>query len=388
MQTRASAASSRLEQILLRGYPVIALVLLAESFLNMLSQRAFLTTVSDIYAVVLFLSVLVGFVGYWRFEYLTFSIRVFPILIFLGIFLWPSFIEVSKLPNDSFQPWIWWLLGIGAVASALAFPFAWSLAYIFLASISWLVLHTFREWGFADLARSFQDSSYLFLISLCLIAVIGLLRNAARDADIANTEAISRAIELARLEALDRERGRLDALVHDRVLNALLAAAKASSKKDRLAAATLADQAILALTSAKSVASQVGVVNPAGLFQALQQAAERLTAKIEISIQSASLLEIPSEVATAITEATLQALDNAIRHADASKIQLELSAREDLGLLVRIRDDGKGFRPSRISKNRLGIQTSIIQRAKSVNARASVNSEPGRGTEVILEWQH
>lgn len=387
MLTKASAASSRLELILLRGYPFIALVLLVESFLNMLSQREFLTSASDIFAGTLLLSVLFGLLGFFRFEFFVLSVRAFSILVFLGIFLWPSFINLEQLPIGSFQPWIWWLLGIGAVASALAFSFVWSVAYITLMSVSWLIVHNLKEWGSAELGRSFQDSSYLFLISLSLIAVISLLRNAARDADAANTDAISRAIELARLEALDRERSRLDALVHDKVLNALLAAAKASSKKDRLAAAELAEQAIVALSTAKNTAGQVGVVNPAGLFQALQQAAQRLTSKVVIDIQSASLLEIPSEVAIAITEATLQALDNSIRHADAKSIHLELSARQDLGLQVRIRDDGKGFRPSRISKNRLGIQTSIIQRARSVNARALVNSEPGRGTEVILEWQ-
>lgn len=213
-----------------------------------------------------------------------------------------------------------------------------------------------------------------------------MLRRAAISTDAANTEAIKRAIDLAKIEALDRERARVDALVHDRVLNALLTAAKARTRKEQKAAALLASEALSVLDSSDALGSE-DPVNASGLFQALETAAVRLGRDVKIEVKSSSLLEIPSEVAVALTEATLQALDNAIRHSSASEVRLTMSASALAGVEISVTDDGKGFRLARVPKNRIGIETSIIQRAILVGARANIDSEPGNGTRVKLEWR-
>jgi signal transduction histidine kinase len=51
-----------------------------------------------------------------------------------------------------------------------------------------------------------------------------------------------------------------------------------------------------------------------------------------------------------------------------------------------VKDNGRGFRPSRIPKNRLGLKLSIIGRMKSVGGRVFIDSSPGKGTNVIIEW--
>jgi signal transduction histidine kinase len=51
-----------------------------------------------------------------------------------------------------------------------------------------------------------------------------------------------------------------------------------------------------------------------------------------------------------------------------------------------VKDNGKGFRPSRIPKNRLGLKLSIIGRMKSVDGRVFIDSKIGVGTNVVIEW--
>jgi signal transduction histidine kinase len=49
-------------------------------------------------------------------------------------------------------------------------------------------------------------------------------------------------------------------------------------------------------------------------------------------------------------------------------------------------DDGRGFNPERLPKDRLGIRTSIEARMRLVGGVASVISKPGAGTTVELRW--
>ena len=90
-------------------------------------------------------------------------------------------------------------------------------------------------------------------------------------------------------------------------------------------------------------------------------------------------------VELAITEATLQALDNSIQHSKAQAISL-LLASDGKGVKFVVRDDGAGFRPDRVSKDRIGISTSILFRMDSVRGVAEIESAPGKGTTVTLRW--
>jgi signal transduction histidine kinase len=55
-------------------------------------------------------------------------------------------------------------------------------------------------------------------------------------------------------------------------------------------------------------------------------------------------------------------------------------------LKIVLKDNGKGFRPNRVPKGRLGIRNSIVGRVQSVGGTAYIVSSPGQGATVILEW--
>ena len=80
-----------------------------------------------------------------------------------------------------------------------------------------------------------------------------------------------------------------------------------------------------------------------------------------------------------------EALNNALKHARAKKIDIALQMSNG-GVLLTIRDDGSGFDPAdpQIRSKRLGL-TSMQERAEAVNGTLTIRSEPGHGTQVSLE---
>jgi signal transduction histidine kinase len=80
-----------------------------------------------------------------------------------------------------------------------------------------------------------------------------------------------------------------------------------------------------------------------------------------------------------------EAINNAIRHADAEHVRLRLGG-EDGRLVLEVADDGGGFDPRApdLRSRRLGL-TSMEERARRLRGRLEIESAPGSGTTVRLE---
>jgi signal transduction histidine kinase len=80
-----------------------------------------------------------------------------------------------------------------------------------------------------------------------------------------------------------------------------------------------------------------------------------------------------------------EALNNALTHATATRIDVTLEARDPDWLNIRIADNGAGFKPWEVSHTPSGLGLSMIsERAKSVGGQAEINSTPGAGTTVSI----
>jgi signal transduction histidine kinase len=79
-----------------------------------------------------------------------------------------------------------------------------------------------------------------------------------------------------------------------------------------------------------------------------------------------------------------EALQNALRHAEASNVNVRLGA-DDGELRLEVEDDGSGFDPSdpELRSRRLGL-TSMEERAERLHGRLEIDSTPGTGTSVRL----
>lgn len=382
----ASAASVRLETMFSRIYSSVLAVLQVEVILNVVFQAQFLGFGNSWVAALTTIPIVGMVFRSWRRG----SLGLWPYLhgglVVIVIWSWPALVvDPTQLP-EGFQAWIWWLVGTATISMGVVNPRWLGWVYLVVASASWFLLDTSIYGGSEAWDVALQDSIYVFLLGGVVSSLVRLTRDAAKRADDANSIAIARAVEQAQTDAVERERQRIDALVHDRVLNTLLVAAKANSEADYQAASTAAAEAVASLEAAVTEPESAAGVTTLGLYRSLRKAALRASEQIEVEIVSAGLEELPAEIAQSVTEATLQAIDNALRHSEASEIRLVLGSQEVSGILVQVIDNGKGFNPERLPKDRLGVRTSIQARMISLGGQAKISSEVGNGTTVELRW--
>ena len=380
----ASIASSRLETLIRRISGFVHLVLAIEVSVNGFTQ-VYQKDGSGSWLLALYLAVSAGtLISLWFGKG-----KLWPILYALAVFLILALTPLAGFGEYEFssngRPWIWWALGFAVILFAVFTKiYQWSL-FLALVSVTWILveIHLF---GQTRILQATLDSAYFIVYCFALMSLVSLVRQGARGVDEANSDVIQSSLQQARVEAIERERQRVDALVHDQVLHTLLLAARAATKEDQLAASDSARQAIASLTRAKAEESSGQTVTISGLFRAVQSAALQLDARVKVMTRGSSSETLPPEVAQALTEATLQALDNAIQHSKAESIQLFL-ASEDGKVEVQVVDDGIGFRPERVPRNRIGIGTSIVFRLTSIGGQARISSEPGKGTTITLRWE-
>ena len=382
----SSAASIRLETMFSRTYSTVLAVLHLEVIANALFQSQYLglgkwwvlTYVSVPIIGMVLHSWLRGSLGFWPY--------VHGATVLLAMWRWPALVVDPTLLPDNFQAWIWWMVGTATISMGIANPRWLGWVYLVVASASWFILDTSVYGGSDDWDIAMQNSVYVFLLGGAVASLVRLSREGAIRADEANSVAIANAVEQAQVDAIERERQRIDALVHDRVLNTLLVAAKASSEAEQKAAAVAATQAIASLESALAEQDAEINVTVLGLYRSLRKAALRASNDISVEIFSAGLDEVPADIAQTVTEATLQAIDNALRHSNGDQIQLLLGQPDAKGIFVQVIDNGKGFNPERLPKDRLGVRSSIQARMSSVGGQASISSIIGNGTTVELRW--
>jgi signal transduction histidine kinase len=290
----------------------------------------------------------------------------------------------TELP-EGFYPWAWWGVGLAAVAAFAGLPPVRAIIFYVVLNIFWFVARFFPAYGAVDLWLNIQDTLLTFLFATLLASLILVTRYEASKVDEASAAALEAAAQQARVEAEIYEKARLDALVHDKVLTTLLLASKAQTPEEQKAVADLAVTAITKLNEAQRDLS-TETVSGSSFLSALEKIGRGQAADLVVTVTDQYALEIPEPAAQALTEAMLQAIVNSQQHAgsNASR-ELHLKTSRS-GLKIVIKDDGRGFRLSRVPKSRLGVRTSIIRRVELVGGRAFVDSKPGAGATIILEW--
>lgn len=79
-------------------------------------------------------------------------------------------------------------------------------------------------------------------------------------------------------------------------------------------------------------------------------------------------------------------VNNALKHANASKINVQLVQEQDR-ISFTVYDDGCGFDPKAIDRTKSGGLNNIESRVISFNGRLDILSEPGKGTEISVEFK-
>ena len=121
-------------------------------------------------------------------------------------------------------------------------------------------------------------------------------------------------------------------------------------------------------------------------FLDLRPALEHIVAEFPaggpaIELELTGDTRLPGALAGNVLHVVREALANAIRHADATRVLVRSSAGAD-GLGITVEDDGRGFDPDSPSSG-LGMGD-MRERAAWCEGRLHVRSAPGRGTEIRL----
>jgi PAS domain S-box-containing protein len=122
----------------------------------------------------------------------------------------------------------------------------------------------------------------------------------------------------------------------------------------------------------------------------LHSALHRLVTQMRSTADTVLVYEIkgiayplPAEVENNLLRIGQEALTNAIKHANAGEIRVEL-AFENLQCSLQIKDDGKGFGVGSIpSVGGFGL-LGISERAERIGAQLTIYSQPGQGTEITI----
>jgi signal transduction histidine kinase len=223
-----------------------------------------------------------------------------------------------------------------------------------------------------------------------------LIRLLAAHAAIAITNA--RLYEQSRELSVVAERNRLALDLHDAVsqkLFALVLAAEAAGtllERDAAAAGVQVRKLRgLAQEALEELRSLVFELRPPdlekdGLCGALRKHVEVLRRLQQREIELELDDDLPPEPTRdrEVLRIAQEALQNALRHADAEHVTVRLS--DGAGRLVlEVRDDGAGFDPAApgLRSRRLGL-TSMEERARAIGGELEIDSAPGEGATVRL----
>ena len=214
----------------------------------------------------------------------------------------------------------------------------------------------------------------------------------------ANMQLIKQAEALEHL-TLTRERNRLARDLHDTLAHTLsgmavnLKAIKIVVPADQAEVQKMLDHSLLAARKGLNDTRRAlrdlrpTQLEDMGLYGALHRILETTAERGELRL----ILQLPDRIPTmlpdteqAIYRIAQEALENIVRHANASKIQFKLEFPAEGGLLMEITDDGVGINPAaQVEQDHYGIR-GMQERAVSIGAILQVFPSDSGGTIVSL----
>jgi len=207
-------------------------------------------------------------------------------------------------------------------------------------------------------------------------------------------------------EASERERTKIAGDLHDGVVQnlagmALMLSAEASMLKAKgNGTANGTDALVELLDQSASDAREamkdlrtliIDLAPPTLRREGLQAALLEVLAEIKRNGTNTHLdlppnLRLRKDRAALIFRVAQEVLRNVAAHAQAKNVTVELST-EDGAAVLSIQDDGKGFSEADVARRRaeghLGT-SAIVDRAEEAGGTLTIDSEPGRGTLVVL----
>jgi nitrate/nitrite-specific signal transduction histidine kinase len=107
--------------------------------------------------------------------------------------------------------------------------------------------------------------------------------------------------------------------------------------------------------------------------------------RVPVSLVIQGDCELTHEVKIVFYRVAQEALNNIAKHSGARQVDIHLECQPGQ-LNLCIKDDGLGFEPDSLPPGHMGIAI-MRERANSIRASLKIESQPGQGTTVELDWR-
>ncbi len=380
-------ALDRIDGLLARMFAAAALLLSVDLVTNALAQRSYLHALwfwgsfGLVAASQLSSAIAAFFSGSMKLWY-----RALTISTFIALASWP--LEVRNLGDlpAGFTPWVWWAIGFSALAAVGGFREITALIILVVMPVMWLTIRTSPIGGGKPLGEAIQDSLYSFFFSTAMALLVMALRQRSMRVDDAYRLQLTTAARSATLEAIERERVRIDSIAHGKVLSTLALATAAINDEQRATAAMAAIEAIGRIErEAKRVPNGEAPVSTETFFEALGTMVSSQTPGVEYHSKSQQVSELPFDQAVTLAEVTIEVALNSLKHAAASRhsVSIENTASS---LKITVSDDGTGFRVGNLGRANIGVRRVVFDRCKAFGIK--VNYSKTEGSRWIFEVKH
>ncbi len=287
----------------------------------------------------------------------------------------PVLVAPEVLPGEA--SWIAVLASTTVINAQATAPTRWSIPAGLLVAAAYAT----GAHAAGDATEASAHAATLLAQTACTAMLTAVMRRriARADADfVAGQRATREALVARTAREAERQQNRD---LHDTVLATLTmvglgaVAGPSTALRERCAADL---RTLAALTEARSV--------PDGTARVDERLREVLARLPGLPV-NADLppCPAPATVAEAIAESAHAALSNVARHAPGAATTVRL--RRLAGTVaVEVVDDGPGFDPATVPAHRYGLRESIHGRMATIGGRVDVDSAPGHGTRIRLEW--
>jgi signal transduction histidine kinase len=224
------------------------------------------------------------------------------------------------------------------------------------------------------------------------VAVIGLVAGAVRY--VVTRRLRQKMVQLARQQAVERERARIAKDIHDDLgANLTLIAVLGDLAKKEKTSERIEKMASTARQSVKSLDEIVWAVNPrndtlahlidyTGQFAVDYLRAAGVRCLLDVP-EHAPVREVPTNIRHNVFLVVKEALQNIVKHAQATAVWLRISATDE-GFKIVIEDNGQGFDSSPDDALADGLRN-MRQRMEEIGGTYQMRSQVGKGTEIIVE---
>lgn len=266
-------------------------------------------------------------------------------------------------------------------------PIGLNLSLLAIASISiWYTMH-----GVEPFPSASMPQNILSLQILLSVVAVPLLFLSAIISEARRTQESLRNMSGSLIDAQEAESRRIARELHDD-LGQRVALAQATldgiiTESDPSLKPSLTDLSGLLSTigtAAREVSHSLYPrrLEQLGLPTALKALCDEIGNGKTLLVESA-VGQIPTQlqpvVSLTLYRVAQEALHNVLKHSHANKVDVELAA-DDKAVLLRITDDGIGFKPASVTDG-VGI-ASMRERVRSIGGTLDLTSSPGKGTKI------